>query len=81
MAEEILGEAFAAGGVVGGDGFFAAVVDVEAAVFPREEVGEFFGADEFGVAEGVEKAVAEESDLWGQIFGASPRSVTFYQFH
>jgi len=34
MAEEIFGETSAAGGVVGGDGFFAAVVDVEAAVFP-----------------------------------------------
>ncbi len=34
MAEETLGEASAAGGVVGGDGFFAAVVDVETAVFP-----------------------------------------------
>jgi len=69
MAEEILGEASAAGGVVGGDGFFAAVVDVEAAVFPREEVGELGGADEFGVAEGVEEAVAKEFDGGGEIFG------------
>ena len=69
MAEEILGEASAAGGVVGGDGVFAAVVDVEAAVFPGEEVGEFFGTDEFGVAEGVEKAVAEEFDGRGEVFG------------
>ncbi len=30
MAEEILGEAFAPGAIVGGDGFLAAVVDVEA---------------------------------------------------
>ena len=36
MAEEILGEAFAALGVVGRDGFFAAVVDVEAGMFPGE---------------------------------------------
>ena len=40
MAEEILGQAFTAGGVVGGHGFFAAVVDIEAGVFPGEEVGE-----------------------------------------
>ena len=69
MAEEILGEAFAAGAVVGGDGFFAAVVDVEAGVFPGEEVGEFSGADEFGFAEGVEEAVAEEFDGGGEVFG------------
>ena len=43
-----------------GDGFFAAIVDVESGVFPGEEVGEFAGADEFGVAEGVEEVVAEE---------------------
>jgi hypothetical protein len=53
MAEEILGEAFAPGAVVGGDGFFATVVDVEAGVFPGEEVGEFSGADELGFAQGV----------------------------
>jgi hypothetical protein len=41
---------------------FAAVVDVEAGVFPGEEVGEFGGVDEFGVAEGLEEAVAEECD-------------------
>jgi hypothetical protein len=33
----------------GGDGLFAAVVDVEAGVFPGEEIGKFGGADEFGV--------------------------------
>jgi hypothetical protein len=33
MAEEIFGEAFASVAVVGGDGFFAAVMDVEAGVF------------------------------------------------
>lgn len=68
MAQKILGEAFAAGAVVGWDGFFAAVVDVEAGVFPREEVGEFARADEFGVAEGVEEAVAEEFDDGGEVF-------------
>ena len=65
MAEEIFGETSPTGGVVGGDGFFAAVVDVEAAVFLREEVGELGGADEFGVAEGVEEAVAKEFNGWG----------------
>jgi len=65
MTEEIFGETSPTGGVMGGDGFFAAVVDVEAAVFPGEEVGEFFEADEFGVAEGLEEAVAEEFDGGG----------------
>ena len=60
MAEEIFDEAFAAFGVVGGDGLFVAVVDIEAGVFPGEEVGEFAGADEFGIAQGMEEAVAEE---------------------
>ena len=36
MAEEVFGEALADFGVVGWDGFFSAVVDVEAGVFPRE---------------------------------------------
>jgi hypothetical protein len=35
-------------------------VDIEAGVFPGEEVSEFAGADEFGIAQGVEEAVAEE---------------------
>jgi hypothetical protein len=69
MAEEIFGEAFASAAVMGGDGFFAAVVDAEAGMLPREEVGEFFGADEFGVAEGVEEAVAEEFDGGSEVFG------------
>jgi len=51
--------AFAAFGVVGGDGFFATVVDAEAGMFPRKEVGGFFGADEFGVAEGFSGGVEE----------------------
>lgn len=34
MTEEVFGEAFAAFGVVGWDGFFAAVVDIEAGVLP-----------------------------------------------
>jgi hypothetical protein len=53
MAEEIFRQTLAPGAVVGGDGFFAAVVDVEAGVFPGEQVGEFAGADELGLAEGV----------------------------
>jgi hypothetical protein len=53
---------------VGGDGLFPTVVDVEARVFPGEEVGEFGGADEFGVAEGVEEAVAEECDGGTEVF-------------
>jgi len=36
------------------------VVDVEAAVFPGEEVVELGGADELGLAQGVEEAVTEE---------------------
>jgi len=47
-AEEIFGKAASAFGVVGGDGGFSAVVDVEAAVFPSEEFGDFTLADEFG---------------------------------
>jgi hypothetical protein len=69
MAKKVFGETFATGFVVGGDGLFAAVVDVEAGVFPGEEVGELGGADEFGVAEGVEEAVTEEFDGGSQVFG------------
>jgi len=58
MAQKVLSEAFAAGAVMGGHGFFAAVVDVEAGVLPGEQVGEFLRADEFGLAEGVEEAMA-----------------------
>ena len=36
MAEEVFGEALADFGVVGWDGFFSAIVDVKAGVFPRE---------------------------------------------
>lgn len=68
MAEEIFGEAFTPGAVVSGDGFFAAVVDVEAGMFPSEEVGEFSGADEFGFAKGVEEAVAEKFDGGVEVF-------------
>ena len=54
---------------MGGDGFFAAVVDVEAGVFPGEQVGEFAVADELGFAQGVEEAVAEEFDGRFEVFG------------
>jgi len=71
MAEKILGEAFATGGVVGGNGLFAAVVDVEAGVFPGEEIGELGGADKFGIAEGLEEAVAKEFDGGTEVFGGN----------
>ena len=69
MAQQILGEALATRGVVGGDGLFAAVVDAETGVFPGKEIGQFGGTDEFGVAEGVEEVVAEEFDGGSEIFG------------
>ena len=40
MAQQIFDKAFAADCVVSGHGFFAAVVDIEAGVFPGEEVGD-----------------------------------------
>jgi hypothetical protein len=46
----------------------ATVVDIKAGVFPGEEIGEFGGANEFGVAEGLEEAVAKEFDGWSEIF-------------
>ena len=53
---------------MGGDGLFAAVVDAEAGVFPGKEIGQLFGADEFGVTKSVEEAVAEEFDGGTEIF-------------
>ena len=38
-------------------------------MFPGEEVGEFGGADEFGVVEGMEEAVTEEFDGGSKIVG------------
>ena len=58
-AQQVLGQVLAAGDVVRRDGF-RAVIDVEAAVFPGEQVVELGGADELGLAQGVEEAVAEE---------------------
>jgi hypothetical protein len=69
MAEEVFRQTFTTVGVVGGDGLFSAVVDIEAGVFPGEEIGKFGGTDEFGVAEGVKEAVAEEFDGGREVFG------------
>lgn len=55
--------------IVGPDPLFRSGVDVKAGVFPGEEVGEFLRADEFGLAEGVEEAVAEQFNGRGEIFG------------
>ncbi len=69
MAEQIFRQTLATGGVVGGDGLFAAVVDIEAGVFPGKEIGQLFGADEFGVLEGMEEAVTEEFDGGSKVVG------------
>jgi len=68
VTEEVLGEAFSACGVVGGYDFLAPVVDVEAGMFPGEQVGKSLGADESGLAQCVEEAVAEELDGGGHGF-------------
>ena len=68
MAQEVLGQAFAASGIVRCDDFLPPIVDVEAWVFPGEEVGELLRADEFGVAQGVKEAVAEKLDGGGHGF-------------
>jgi hypothetical protein len=48
-AQQILGEALATFDVARSDGFFPAV-DVEAAVFPGEEIGDLLGVEVFFVA-------------------------------
>ena len=53
-------QAFAASGIVRGDGFFATIVDIEAGVFPGAELIKLPRADKFGFAQVVEKAVAEQ---------------------
>ena len=58
---------------MGGDGFFSAGVDVEAAVFPREEVGYFAGAEVFALAEDLEEAVAEEFGHGAEVCGGHGR--------
>ncbi len=69
MAQQIFRETLATGSVVGADGLFAAVVDAEAGVFPGKEIGQFFWADEFGVVESMEEAVAEEFDGGRKVVG------------
>jgi hypothetical protein len=58
-AQKILGEALAALGIAGGDGFFTGV-DVKTAVFPGEKFCDFLCADQFCGAQCVEEAMAEE---------------------
>lgn len=58
-AEEILGEALPTFEVARADGG-RVTMNVEAAVFPGEEVGELCLADELGAVQGVEEAGAEE---------------------
>ena len=67
-AQEVFGEALSAFGVAGGDRFFPAV-DVEAAVFPGEELGGLVGAEELGFAEDVEEAVTKELGDEAEAFG------------
>lgn len=67
MAEEIFGEAFPAGVVVCGDGFSPPLSIWKPECFQERRSGSFL--DEFGAAEGVEKAVEEEFDGWGEVFG------------
>ncbi|MGB6219886.1 MAG: hypothetical protein WBG04_02550 [Haloferula sp.] len=69
VAEEVFREALAPGMIVGPDQLFRSGMDVKAGVFPGEEVGEFLRTDEFGLAEGVEEAVAEQVDGWSKVFG------------
>ena len=66
-AQQILGEALAAFGIARSDGFFPAV-DVEAAVFPGEEIGDSLGAQVFCIAQDLEEAIAEEFGDGGEAF-------------
>ena len=63
----MLGEALAALGVAGCNGFFTAV-DLKTAVFPGEEFCDFLCADQFCGAQCVEETVAEEFGDGGQRF-------------
>ena len=63
MAEEVFVEALAPLMVAWADPLVFGGVDVEAGVFPGEEFGEFFRADVFAVAQGVEEAGEETQDL------------------
>jgi len=69
VAQEVLRKALAARMVTGADPLVFGGVDVEAGVFPREQVGELLGADEPGFAEGVEKAMAKELDGGSKVLG------------
>ncbi len=44
-------------------------IDMEAGVFPREQVGKAAGADMFAGAEGLQETVAEEFDHGGAAIG------------
>ena len=72
------GEAAAPVCVVGGDGGFSAGADVEAAVFPGEEVGGFAGAEVLAVAEGMEEAVAEEFGHGAGVGGGHAVEAAFF---
>jgi len=74
--EKILGEALAAFEVARADGGVIGM-NMEAAVFPGEEVGELRLADEFGAVEGVEEASAEEVGQRGQILGGHAVEAAF----
>ncbi len=76
-AQQVFGEALAAFDVAGGDGFFPAV-DVKAAVFPGEEVGDSLGTEVFGVAEDLEKAIAEEFGDGGEACGGQAVEAAFF---
>ena len=66
-SQQMFRESLAAFGVAGSDGLFP-TVDVEAAVFPREEIGDLLGAEVFFVAKDLEEAVAEEFGDGGEAF-------------
>ena len=58
-AEEVFRKSLAPGDVVGGDGLVARI-QIEAAVFPIEELAGLFLADEFFAKQDCDEAVAEE---------------------
>lgn len=76
-AQQILRQALPALEIAGADGGVISM-DVEAAVLPGEEVGEFGIADEFGVVQGVEEAGAEEVGEGSQIFGGHAVEAAFF---
>ena len=68
MAEKVLSQAFTASGIVRRDGFFTAIVDVEAGMLPGEELIKLPRADKFGLTQGVEETVAKKLNGWGEAF-------------